>query len=172
VHPEHVALARVVAYLRARDVPFSLASRPSPEPLPAVASPTPRAALEVETRLLLVGGRPAVACMAKGSKPSLPELVNELGTEVIEGSAADLAQPYAKVNGPMPPLGGAMGALTIVDAAVAMASTIRFMAFTNSDFVELCYDDLARVEQPRVASFAQLGELPARAGEEPGKKAA
>jgi len=168
-------LDHVVHHLRAHGVSFRLSSQPSPEPLPlpGVAHSVPPGGLWVETRVLLLGGRPAVACVPRGSKMSLPALTNELGVEVIEGSPRDLPPPYATAAGDIPPLGGAMGVLTLVDAGVTVASSIVFNAFSPHDVVELPFDDFARLEQPRVASFAVGGELAASPGaEEPGRKVA
>jgi hypothetical protein len=36
-----------------------------------------------------------------------------------------------------------------------------FLAFSPGDWVEIPYDDFARLERPRIASFAIGGELPA-----------
>jgi hypothetical protein len=41
---------------------------------------------------------------------------------------------------------------------------VVFRAFGPSDYIEINYDDFARQERPRVASFAHAGELPARTG--------
>jgi hypothetical protein len=153
-------LERVVHYLRSHNVPFRLFSYPSPEPLPDVVHPVPPGGLMVETRVLLVGGQPAIACMPRGSQVNLPRLEVELGTLVIEGSAADLPPPYTGTSGPIPPIGRAIGALTLVDEAVSLASPIVFAVFASTDVVEVPYDEFSRVEQPRVSSFAIAGELP------------
>lgn len=126
----------------------------------------------VETHVLLVDGQPAIACTVRGAKLSLPSLMNELGM-VMEGSSQDLPPPYKGADGPTPPLGGAMGALILVDEAVATASSIAFAVFARTDILEIPYDDFSRVEQPRVASFAVGGELPESSEEsEPERKVA
>jgi prolyl-tRNA editing enzyme YbaK/EbsC (Cys-tRNA(Pro) deacylase) len=153
-------LDHVVKYLRSHDVPFRLFSHPSPEALPAVAYRLPPGGVMVETHVLLVAGRPAIACMTRGSRMSLPRLKAELGADVLEGTAEDLPPPYTGVAGPTPPLGSALGVLTIVDEAVAAASSVAFEAFASSDVVEIPYDDFARLERPRVGSFSVGGELP------------
>jgi len=159
-HFDAPMLDQIVHYLRARDISFRLSSQPSPEPLPEVAYPVPPGGLVVETQVLLVGGRVAIACMAQGAKLSLPGLRHEFGMDVIEGAPADLPPPYSRAAGRLPPLGGAMSALTIVDEQVSLASAIVFTAFAPSDHIELSYDEFARLEQPRIASFAVGGELP------------
>jgi len=153
-------LDHVVKYLRSHDVPFRLFSYPSPEPLPAVAYRLPPGGVMLETHVLLVAGRPAIACMTRGARLSLPRLKAELGADVLEGTAEDLPPPYTGVAGPTPPLGGALGVLTIIDEAVAAASAVAFEAFASCDIVEIPYDEFARHERPRIASFAVVGELP------------
>lgn len=166
-------LDRVVAYLRTHGVPFRLSSHPSPEPLPAVAHCVPPGGLAVETQVLVVGGQPAIACLPRGERLSLPELRHELRAEVIEGSPADLKPPYSQAGGQIPPLGGAMGALTLIDERLTSASAIVFTAFSPNDCIELSYDEFARLERPRVASFTTGGELPEHAEpQEPNKKVA
>ena len=166
-------LGRIVNHLRENGISFRLSSQPSPEPLPAVAHPVPPGGLLVDTQVLLVGGRPAIACLPRGAKLDLPGLGHELGVEVIEGSAGDLPPPFTHAAGPIPPLGSAMGVLTVVDTRVTIASTIAFEAFSRSDCVEIPYDDFARLERPRIASFAIGGELPeAAVAQEPKRKVA
>lgn len=111
--------------------------------------------------MVLVGGRAAIACMPRGDKLSLPRLRYELGMDVLEGTPADLPPPYSRAAGRIPPLGGAMSALTIVDERVSLAAALVFTAFVPTDHVELPYDEFARLERPRIASFAVGGELPA-----------
>lgn len=154
-------LDQIVHYLRTHAIPFRLSSQPSPEPAPAVAHPVPAGGLLVDTQVLVVAGRAAVAAMPRGAKLSLPRLRQALGADVIEGVPADLPPPYSRATGPVPPLGGAMGVLTIVDERVSTSSAVLFLAFSPFDCVELPYDDFARLERPRVASIATGGELPA-----------
>jgi prolyl-tRNA editing enzyme YbaK/EbsC (Cys-tRNA(Pro) deacylase) len=161
---------RVVSHLRENGIPFRLSSQPSPEPLPAVAHAVPPGGLVVDTLVLLVGGRPAVACVPRGAKLNLPGLAHELGAEVIEGSPADLPAPFTGASQPIPPLGSAMRVLTVVDTRVAAASALVFEAFSRCDCFEIPYDDVSRLERPRIASFAVGGELPA--SQEPQRKVA
>jgi hypothetical protein len=151
----------VVHYLRTHGVPFRLYSQPSPEPLPEVAHPVPPGGLLVETQVLVVGGQAAVAVMPRGAKLSLPRARQELGADVIDGTPADLPPPFCGASEHVPAVGGAMGVLTIVDERVAISSAVVFQAFSPCDCFELPYDDFARLERPRVASFAIGGELPA-----------
>lgn len=152
-------LERVVHYLRSNNVPFRLFSYPSPERLPDVVHPVPPGGLLVETHVLLVGGQRVIACTAQGARIDLPSLEIELGTLVIEGSAADLPPPYTGASGPIPPIGRAIGVVTFVDEAVSHASPLVFNAFDSTAIVEVPYDEFSRVEQPRVSSFAIAGEL-------------
>ncbi|APR85348.1 Hypothetical protein A7982_10697 [Minicystis rosea] len=151
---------RVVNYLRGHGISFRLSSQPAPEAIPAVAFAVPPGGIAVETQVLLVGGRPAIACFPRGEQVSMPALVNELGAEVIAGNPSDLPAPFAAASGPIPPVGGALGALTIVDERVAQKGAIVFYAFSSCDWFEIPFDDFARVEQPKFAAFAVGGELP------------
>src|SRR5262245_27678818 len=153
-------LDRVVKYLRSHNVPFRLSSLPSPEPLPLVAVRLPPGGLTLETHVVSVGGRPAIACVGRGAKLSLSRLSQDLGMEVLEGGTEDLPPPYAGAAGPVPALGGALGTITIIDESVAAASCVVFAAFSPADVIEIPYDDFARLEKPKIASFAIGGELP------------
>lgn len=164
-------IERVVQYLRSHGVPFRLSSHPSPEAAPAVAHHLPPGGLFVETHVLLVGDRVAIACTVRGARVSTPGLEHELGAPIALGTADDLPEPFQGASGPVPPLGGAIGALTILDERVSQASVLAFEAFSSCDVFDIPYDDFARVERPRIASVAIGGELPA-AEPEPGKRVA
>jgi len=116
----------------------------------------------LETHLVLIGGQPAIACTARGAQLNLPRFTHEMGAAVLEGNLEDLPPAYACAHGPLPPLGGALGVLTVIDEAVAAASSVVFAAFSSTDIVEIPYDDFSRLERPRIASFAIGGELPER----------
>jgi hypothetical protein len=160
-------LARVVQYLHSHDVPFRLLSSPAPEPLPLVAYRVPPGGIMVETCVLLVAGRPAVACMPRGAKVNLPRLEAELRATVIDGSAQHFSPPYTGAEGPIPPLGRALGAtLTLVDETLEMFSPLAFAAFSPYDILEIPFDDFSRLERPRITAFAVGGELPERSSVE------
>jgi hypothetical protein len=161
-------LDRVVSYLRSHGVSFRLSSYPSPEPLPPVLQPISPGGLMVETCVIMAGGRPAIACLPRGTQLSLVRLTHELGVDVIEGTSADLAPPYKDADGPLPPLGGALGTLVVIDEKVSLASTIAFPAFSSTDILEIPYEEFSRLERPRIASFGIGGELPERAADETG----
>jgi prolyl-tRNA editing enzyme YbaK/EbsC (Cys-tRNA(Pro) deacylase) len=152
----------VVHYLHEAGIPFRVISYPAPEPLPAVAyRPMPTAQL-VETHVLLVDGRPALACTICGELVSLPALATEIGGVVVESNAEDLSGDYRGATGPIPPLGRLMGVPLFVDARVAELPSVAFRAFGPNDYLEISYDDLALVERPRVVAFGEAGELPAQ----------
>jgi prolyl-tRNA editing enzyme YbaK/EbsC (Cys-tRNA(Pro) deacylase) len=166
-------LGRIVNHLRENGISFRLSSQPSPEPLPEVAHPVPPGGLVVDTTVLLAGGRAAVAVVPRGTKVDLPALVNELKAEVIEATPADLPPPFTGAAGPIPPLGTALGVPTIIDTRVTIASAVVFEAFSRSDCIEIPYDEFARLERPRIASFAAFGELPERTDtQQPARKVA
>jgi Ala-tRNA(Pro) deacylase len=154
-------LPRLVEYLRSNGIPFRLESYPSPEKEPAVAAQTrPRSAVAVDTRVLLVNGRPAIGCMAIGEELNLAGLRNSLGVEIVDaGSPDDLPWFAEGIVGPLPPFGRLFGVPLFVDERVADADVISFAAFSTTDFVEIQYDDLARLEQPRVCPVGIAGEL-------------
>lgn len=150
----------VVRYLHDAGIPFRLISYPAPEPLPAVAyRPVPTAQL-VETHVLMVDGRPALACTICGELVSLPALATEIGGVVADSNPDDLSGDYRGATGPIPPLGRLMGVPLFVDARVAELPNLAFRAFGPNDYLEISYDDLALVERPRVAAFGEAGELP------------
>jgi prolyl-tRNA editing enzyme YbaK/EbsC (Cys-tRNA(Pro) deacylase) len=151
----------VVHYLHEAGIPFRLTSYPAPEPLPAVAHRLPPAAQLVETRVVLVDGHPALACTMCGELVSLPALASETGGVVVDSGPEDLSGDYHGATGPIPPLGRLMGVPLFVDTHVAELPNIVFRAFGPNDYLEISYDDLALVEHPRVAAFAEAGELPA-----------
>lgn len=157
-------LDAVVHYLHEAGIPFRLTSYPSPEPLPAVAyRPLPTAQL-VETHVVLVDGRPALACTICGELVSLSALATETGGVVVDSGTADLSGEYRGTTGPVPPLGRLMGIPLFVDVRVAELPNLAFRAFGLNDYLEISYDDLALVERPRVASFGEAGALPPHQG--------
>lgn len=154
-------LAHIVQYLRSNNVSFRLSSHPAPEPLPTVAYHLPPGGVMVETCVVLIAGKPAIACVARRAQLSLPRLKNELGAAVFEGSAQDLPAPFTGIDGPIPPLGGALGGIaTLLDESLGVAAAIAFPVFSGFDVIELPYDDFLHVERPRIASFSFGGELP------------
>jgi Ala-tRNA(Pro) deacylase len=153
-------LDAVVHYLHEAGIPFRLTSYPAPEPDPPVAyKPPPRAQL-VETRLVLVDDRPALVVTVRGQTVSMAALATETGALVVESSSESLGGDYRGARGPVPPLGHLLGVPIFVDVQVAEAAVLAFRAFGQNDYLEVSYDDFALVEQPRVASFGEAGELP------------
>jgi hypothetical protein len=153
-------LERIVLYLHSHLVPFRLSSHPSPEPRPLVAHRPPSGGLYIQTHILLAGAEPAIACTARGAQLSLPRLRTELGIIAVPGTPDDLPAPFNGATEPLPPLGGALGMLTILDASVATAAALSFAAFEPTDVFDVPFEDFARLERPRIASFAIGGELP------------
>ena len=150
----------VVHYLHEAGIPFRLTSYPAPEPQPPVAYRPPPSAHLVETRFVLVDGRPALACTLCGETVSLAALATETGGMVVESTLEDLPSDCAGATGPVPPLGRMFGVPLFVDVRVAEAPMVAFRAFGPNDFLEVAYDDFALLERPRVAAFGEAGELP------------
>jgi prolyl-tRNA editing enzyme YbaK/EbsC (Cys-tRNA(Pro) deacylase) len=155
-------LHRVVEYLRAQGVSFRFSSYPSREAVPAVALRPPPGGVVLDAHVLRVAGQPAIACVARGARISLPRLSDALATDVIEATADDLPEPYRGAAGPVPPLGREIGAITLLDEAASRASVLVFAAFSANDLFEIPADAFARLERPRIVSFAIGGELPDR----------
>jgi hypothetical protein len=149
----------VVRYLHAQTVPFRLDSCATEEPLPPVAHRLSPGCLLVEARIVVSDGHPILACVPADMGVSLPALTTELGTLVAEAGRTDLPPPFDRLAPPIPPLGGAFGVMTVVDASVALSPRIAFRAFSSGDFFELPYDAFERLESPRICAFATMGEL-------------
>lgn len=159
-------VSSIVRYLHAARVPFHLASYPSPEPSPRPAHslrPEVRPeALFVDTRLLIADGEPVIACYPASEQPDLAALAASLGSSaMVEGTSEALPDDFRYATGPVPPLGQLLGATVVIDDRVSNAGVLVFRAFSDTDFVEVPFDEFARLEQPRVAAFASAGELPA-----------
>lgn len=154
-------LGRVVDYLKSNGVALRLVSLPAPEPKPSVAVPfRPASSITIETRVVLVDGRPAIGCIPAGDSFNYRGLGAGLGAGLVqEGTATDLPWPFGELGLPIPPLGRLFGAPLFVDTRVTLAPIIVFAAFAPTDVFELAYDDFARLEQPRVVEFAIAGEL-------------
>jgi hypothetical protein len=158
-----IMLGRVVEYLRSSAVPFRLVSYPSPEPEPPVAhlARPEHGVLVVEARVLLVDGRVALGVVPRGEAIDVLSVRANLGATIVEeGALSDLPEPFGDASPPVPPLAGLFGAALFVDENVAGASLISFAAFGATDFVDMLYDDFARIEQPRLMQLARAGELP------------
>ncbi len=150
----------VIRYLRQARVPFRAFSYAAPESLPAVAHPLPPGAQLVDAYVVLVGGKPAIACIQSGEMIDLLALAQEAGATALESSANELQDEHRDASGPLPPLGGVFGVPLFVDERVAQSATLTFRAFDTNDYVEVLYEDFARLERPRVAAFSKAGELP------------
>ena len=150
----------VVRYLREGKVSFRAISYAAPEPEPAVAHRLPPGGQLVDAHVVLVDGKPAIACIQSGEMVDLAALARETGAPALESSTAELLDQYRGAPEPVPPLGGVFGVPLFVDERVAQAAVLTFRAFDANDYVELLYEDFARLERPRVAAFATAGELP------------
>jgi prolyl-tRNA editing enzyme YbaK/EbsC (Cys-tRNA(Pro) deacylase) len=149
----------IVRYLRKAGIPFRVTSYPTPEPLPPVAVRFAPGTQLVDVHVVLVDGSPALACMPTGEPLNIAAFATQTGATVVEVSSDELRDEYRGAAGPIPPLGGVFGVPLFVDERVLEAPRVAFRAFSENDYVELSYDDLALVEHPRIAAFAR-GELP------------
>ena len=158
-------LGTIVDYLHGARVPFRLASYPTEEPLPRAAHPRPPHSILVDSEVILVDGRVALACFPAGEAIDYAALSAALGAVAVEGSHSDLPGDLPSAAPPIPPFGQLYGIPIIVDESLARAAIIAIPVLGGSDFFDIAYEDWARVEAPRVASFASAGELPAASGQ-------
>jgi Ala-tRNA(Pro) deacylase len=149
----------VVRYLHQGRVPFRAFSYAAPEPQPVVAHRLPPGAQLVDAHVVLVDGKPAIACIPSGETLNLAAIALDTGAIAIESSSAGLGDEYRDAAGPLPPLGGVFGVPLFVDERVTQAALLTFRAFDANDYIEVLYEDFARLERPRVAAFANAGEL-------------
>jgi prolyl-tRNA editing enzyme YbaK/EbsC (Cys-tRNA(Pro) deacylase) len=103
-------------------------------------------------------------CYRAGDTLDLAALGNELGGVAMEALPEELPDAAVGLEDTVPPLGTFLGLPLVVDEAVESYTTIVFNCFGPNEYVEVPYEDFARQEQPRVASFVRAGELE-RAGE-------
>ena len=153
----------VVRYLHRAKVPFRAfsyaANYAASEPQPSVAHRLPPGAQLVDAHVVLVDGKPALVCVQSGEKLNLPAIARETGATAIESTTAELHDEHRDATEPLPPLGGVFGVPLFVDERVTRAATLTFRAFDPNDYIEVLYEDFARLERPRVAAFASAGEL-------------
>lgn len=149
----------VVRYLHGARVPFRLASYPSEEPEPKAAHTMPARGMLVDTGIVLLDGRAVLACFPAGAIPSMAAIGTALAGMAVEGTADELPDEFRYASSPIPPLGQLFGLPLVLDEDVTHCSVLVFRAFGESDYVEIPYEEFARLEQPRVASFASAGEL-------------
>lgn len=153
-------LGQIVDYLHDARVPFHLASYPSEESLPAPAHRVPPGGVLVDTRLFVADGRTVLAVFPHDESVTPASVLSALGTSnVLDATNDELPGEFRRADGPVPPLGQLFGIPVVLDQRAAGAAILVFCAFSRCDFVEVPYDDYARLEQPRLASFASAGEL-------------
>lgn len=154
-------LGTIVDYLHGARVPFRLASYPTEEPLPRAAHPLQPHSIVVDTEIVIVQGRVALACFPAGEVIDYTALSAALGAAALPGTYSDLPGDLPSAAPPIPPFGQLYGLPIIIDESLTTAAIIAIPAFGGNDFFDIPYDDWARIEAPRVASFASAGELPA-----------
>jgi len=156
-------MSAVLAYLRAEGAAFRLTNYPVPEAQPAIAHPLRPGGQDVSTRVVLVDGRPALACVPEGMTVNAAGLAAALGASVLQGSPNDLPGEFRGAPEPIPPLGHLLGVPLFVDERLAASTILAFRAFSRGVCVELAYGDFARMEQPKIVSLAIGGSLSAHA---------
>ena len=113
----------------------------------------------VDTRLLRVSGRPVLAVFPMDEDVDLAAMSTALGDIATLADMDELPEDFRRAMGPIPPFGQLLGIPIALDARVASAAMLVFRAFGESTYFEIPYEDWARLEQPRVAPFASMGEL-------------
>jgi len=151
----------VIDYLRHAGAAFRLTSYPVPEPKPAIAHGLRPGGKIVQTRVVQIDGRPALVCAPEGLQIDLASLGAALGATVLEGGPRNLPGAYSDAPEPLPPLGHLLRVPLVIDQSLTTATSIAFRAFGSGSYIELAYEDFARIEQPKVISFAIAGELAA-----------
>jgi prolyl-tRNA editing enzyme YbaK/EbsC (Cys-tRNA(Pro) deacylase) len=152
-------LGTIVDYLHSARVPFRFASYPSEEARPLAAHHLPPRGILVEGRPVLAAGTPLLLVFPADESPDLAAVGTALGTLVAPSTNAELPTEIAYEEGPVPPLGQLLGIPVVCDERLAHAGVLVFRAFSESNYFEIPYDDYARLEQPRLVSFASAGEL-------------
>ena len=149
----------IVKYLHGAAVPFVLSSYPNEDGMDVAPHPIPEGGLMVDTQLVLVDGRLALVCFPEGEHVDLSAVGSELGGLAVETTAEALPAEFQNVRGTIPPLGQLFGAPIVVDERVAECRVLVFRVMDGNDCIDVPYDAFARLESPRVASFASAGEL-------------
>jgi hypothetical protein len=162
-------LDTIVRYLHGALVPFKLTSYASEEASPQVAHPLPPHSVLVDTEVIRVDNRVALACFPAGESADYAAIGAALGGAAVPGDASDLPGEFATLPPPIPPLGQLMGVTLVVEERLAESVTLVFQVSSGSDFIEVPYEDWARLEAPRMAAFASMGELPERTGSPSGR---
>jgi Ala-tRNA(Pro) deacylase len=150
-------LGTIVDYMHNAHIPFRLASYPSEEALPIAAHRIPAGGMLVDTLLVKVDGTAVLAVFPAGESVDLGAVSASLGGTAVAGATDDLPVELARAGAPVPPLGQLFGLPLVLDERVTRASVLVFRALAESLYFEVSYDDFARLEQPRVASFASRG---------------
>jgi prolyl-tRNA editing enzyme YbaK/EbsC (Cys-tRNA(Pro) deacylase)/uncharacterized protein with GYD domain len=152
-----------IGYLRKQGAAFRLTNYPLPEQQPAIAHALRPGAHDVTTRVVLVDGRPAIACVPSGSSVNMARLGSVLGGNVLAGSPDDLPGAFRGASEPIPPLGHLIGVPLFVDEQLTASIMLAFHAFSSGVCIEVAYEDFARIEQPKILPLATAGSLPAAA---------
>jgi prolyl-tRNA editing enzyme YbaK/EbsC (Cys-tRNA(Pro) deacylase) len=148
-----------IAYLRRQGAAFRLTNFPVAETQPVVAHALRPGAHEVTTRVILVDGQPALACLPQGAAINIASLGGALGAHVLEATTGDLPGDFRRAPEPIPPLGHLLGVPLYVDEQLASSTVIAFEAFSSGVSVQLAYEEFARIEEPRTVPIAARGSL-------------
>ncbi len=149
-------LGTIVDHLHEAHVPFRLVNCPSEEAESIGAHPIHGGGMLVDTRLLVVGGKAIIAVFPALEHIDLAAVSAALGGTAEPATDEELPAALQHSTGPCPPLGHLFGIPLVVDDRVALAARIVFRSFGESVYFEITYDDLSRLEQPRIASLVDV----------------
>ena len=162
-------IENLIRYLKSERVTFRLLSFPKQEPLPEVAFPKPPVSQTIETYVVHAGTSIGLAIVPAGEQVDEVSLARELGVPCMLATARALPAPFDRAEH-VPPFGRLMGAPVFIDARVT-SGTLVFRAFSDDDYLEISFDELARVERPRTVAFATHGALPPHTAHPAGRAA-
>jgi Ala-tRNA(Pro) deacylase len=123
----------------------------------------PRGGIEVSTHLLSVDGITLIVGYPANEDIDLAAISSALGAIVFFAMPDELPLGFRGAHGSIPPLGQLFGVPVLLDERITLAPVLVFRAFDESAYFEIPFADYARLEQPRIASFASAGELIAAA---------
>ena len=136
-----------------------MTSYASPEREPPVGHHIPPHAMLVDVRLVTVGGRLVLACVRAGDHIDLAALGSELGGTALEALPEEVPERLVGLDSETPPLGKLLGLPLVVEEAVEACVTLVFRALDGNNYFEVPYEAFLLSEQPKIASFARVGQL-------------
>jgi Ala-tRNA(Pro) deacylase len=149
---------RLLAYLRSKDVPFTI--RHLEEPRTATTRPFNDGWQEgplIRVVLAFIGKHLTMLVMRDDQQVDLERLQNALlgrdEVTLVDSKTFGAAFPEVELSA-LPPLGELWRIPVLIDAELADVSTVRFFAGSHADIVTLRHADLCRLSKPTSLNFA------------------